>query len=579
MLTFKGIIGNRGQALGTAVAIKQPRRDIKLMALSEPSQIEVEIQRLEKARNEYRTELTSLYEKTRSELGEEEAGIFLAYLEMVNDDYFFEAPICRIRDEKINIEFALNEEKIQTVQMFSGMDDPYMQERGTDIENVCNALLDKLSGLDTSCLCADQLHEPFILIAEDLTPADTVRLDKTWLKGFITEKGGQTSHTVILAKTLGIPAIVGAKGILAAAPKDTLIWMNGETGEVIFDPSDEVVRNYWKNVEKEKERRALLEKAAAYPAVTKDRMSVKICVNAGQQEEIDCLPVETCDGVGLFRTEFLYMSGANYPSEEIQFQIYRHLAERFGENEVIIRTLDIGGDKIIHYMDMPEEDNPFLGFRAIRICLNRPDIFRTQIRALLRASAYGNLSIMFPMIVSLSELRQAKQIVSNCSEELRNENIPFNEHIRIGVMIETPAAVLISDLLAPEADFFSIGTNDLIQYVTASDRMNEKVQYLYTICDPAVLRAIRTVVENGHRAGIHVGICGEAASDERLIPVWIALQIDKLSMVPSQTAIIKYLIQNFTQKEAEKISEKIFSLTTADEIENYLTEVSKKYII
>ena len=576
MQSIKGLTGTRGQACGIIVTIQNAIQELKCIHISE-SEIAAEEKKLNDARKSYQAELSQLYEKTRQEIGENEAAIFRAYLEMVNDDVFFDNPLKRMKEELINIEYTLNEEKNQPRQMFLGLDDLYMKERGSDIENVCNALIDKMLGSTSPIDKLSHMDQPFIIIAEDLAPADTVRLDKTWLRGFITEKGGQTSHTVILAKTLGIPAIVGAKGALSHADSGKSVWMNGETGEVVFEPDQSIIRKYKENMEAEKNRKALLREVEKEKAFTLNGQYIKICVNAGQKDDINSIDISAYDGIGLFRTEFLYMAESDYPTEETQFQIYKNLAKKTGGKETIIRTLDIGGDKSIDYMQLPEESNPFLGYRAIRICLDRKDIFKTQLRAILRASVYGHLSIMFPMIVNLTELRQARHLTEVCMQELARENIPYDGSIRIGIMIETPAAVLISDILAREADFFSIGTNDLIQYITASDRMNEKTQYLYSVCCPSVLRAIRKVVQDAHAAGIQVGICGEAASDERMVPIWVSLGIDELSMVSSQTAAIKYIIRNLTGKKADAIKERVFQMDTVQEIEMYLDECIKEY--
>ncbi|MEJ8734074.1 MULTISPECIES: phosphoenolpyruvate--protein phosphotransferase [Mediterraneibacter] len=576
MHTLKGLTGTRGQALGAAVLLKNINQEIPLLSIQETDTAKEE-EKLQHARADYRVELQALYEKTKIEVGEEGALIFLAYLEMVNDDFFFETAIKKMKQELVNIEYILEEEKNQTSKMFSEMDDSYMKERGNDIENVCNELIDKMLGRSPKKVDCSDIHEPFILIAEDLTPADTIRLDKTWLQGFITEKGGQTSHTVILAKTLGIPAIVGAKGVLNQAAENHPVWMNGDTGEIVFQPEPDLILQYKKYLQKSSMRSSLLKEVEKNPALTSDGHQVLICLNAGQKEEIPSLNMEIYDGVGLFRTEFLYMGETDYPSEEAQFLVYKELAEQGNGKEIVIRTLDIGGDKKIDYMQMPDEDNPFLGYRAIRICLDRPSVFRTQLRAILRASAYGNLSIMFPMIVNLEELRQAKQLLAECMKELEKEHIPYDPSIKTGIMIETPAAVLISDLLAKEVDFFSIGTNDLIQYVTASDRMNEKIQYLYRDCNLSVLRAVKTVTENAHKAGITVSICGEAASNELLTPLWVGLGIDKLSMVPSQSAVIKYIVRHLSKDTAEEITNRVFHMTTISEIETCLQKAAVVY--
>lgn len=572
MQTLNGLEGARGQAIGRAVMMYEERYQIQRKTILDPAH---EVDQLEEARQQYRQELDQMHEEALRTIGEEAAGILRAYKEMNDDDIFFKNIKKRVQNELINVEYALEEEKKTVASVFLGMDDPYMKERGTDIENVCNALIKKLLGILSPFEQISRITEDFIIIAEDLTPADTVRLDKTYLKGFITEKGGKTSHTVILAKTLGIPAIVGAKGIMELAINDQLIYMNGEAGSIIIEP-DETILNQYEQIKQQTQQQAkLLAEISTCPAVTTDGHRIEICVNSGNQDSIDTLDITKCDGIGLFRTEFLYMKQHDYPSEAEQFEIYKKLAEKAKGKQVIIRTLDIGGDKQLDYMDLPKEENPFLGYRAIRICLDRIQVFKTQLRAILRASAYGNVAIMFPMIVAVEELRKAKEIVMLCKQELTQEGKDFNSQIKIGIMIETPAAVLLSDRLAKESDFFSVGTNDLIQYITATDRMNERTQYLYNVCNLSVLKAMEMIIKNAHADGIPVGICGESASDEKMIKVWLGLGIDELSMVPVQTAGIKHIIRNTSLTEAKMLCDKIFQMDTAAEVERYLKTMTE----
>lgn len=574
MIEIKGSEGAVGYAVGKVVILKEQKYTAEIRTVKNP---EEELKRLEKARDDYRRELEEVWEETKINAGADSAAILQAYKEMVNDEIFFQRPIRRVREERINIELALEEEKKSVAAVFMSMDDPYMKERGTDIENVCNTLIKKMKGIESPAEKIEKIKESFILVAEDLTPIDTVRLDKRYLKGFVTERGGRTSHTVILAKTLGIPAVVGVSGITQRTRDGETICIDGAGGRVILNPEDEILKQYEKERQKTEKRRELFERLKNERAVTIDGRRIDICVNSGDMESVRGLDMESCDGVGLFRTEFLYMAQDDYPTEEFQYEVYKELARKAGGKEVIIRTLDIGGDKQADYMKLPREQNPFLGYRAIRISLDRTEIFKTQLRAILRASAYGKVSIMFPMIVNLEELRRAKTFVEECKWELDKQDIPYDTEIRVGIMVETPAAVLLSDKLAEEADFFSIGTNDLIQYITATDRMNEHTQYLYKSCNLSVLRAVRMVAENAHRAGIPVGICGEAASDERMTYIWLGLEIDELSMVPSQASHIKYIVKHISQKEAEKTVQKVFEMDAADEVEQYLKERMADY--
>lgn len=571
MKRIQGLRGARGQAVGKCVISKDTLYKIERKEADDPCR---EVEKLETARKDYCKELEHLYENSAGEIGKASADIVLAYQEIVKDDIFFGKCTERVQKEKINIEYVLEEEKKRVIQLFCGMKDPYMKDRGADIEHVCNALIKKMLGVTDVYEKTDGIEEAFILIAKDLAPTDTIRLDKTYLKGLVTEKGGQTSHTVILAKALGIPAVVGAVRILEQAAANDIICINGETGEVIVQPEEGILDEYIKMQNKAEEQDRIFRGLEKEKAETKDGHVISICLNAGDKEGMEKLDMSVCDGIGLFRTEFIYMSAKQYPSEQMQFQIYKALAEKAEGKEVVIRTLDIGGDKQIDYMELPPEANPFLGHRAIRICLERKEIFKTQLRAILEASAFGTLSIMFPMIVSIEELRAAKQLLEECKGELEEKGILYDKEIKTGIMIETPAAVLLSDRLAEEADFFSIGTNDLIQYMTASDRMNEKVQNLYRICNISVLRAIKMTVENAHKAGIKVSMCGEAASDEKMVPVWLGIGIDKLSMVRAQTARIKYMIRHFSIERAKDIAAGVFEMDRVEDIEKYLEEMN-----
>ena len=463
-----------------------------------------------------------------------------AYADIAGDHLFFKKPLRAIREERLSAAWAVARERDKVCLKFAAMTDDYMKARADDVRNVCDVLIRRLDGLAEQ---VDVGEGAAVFVAEDLTPEDTVRLDKARLGGFITERGGVTSHAVILAKSLGIPAVVGAAGILDAVRTGQEIYLNGDEGWAVVAPDPETTAAYIRAKAEQDARQADWSEAARRPAVTRDGHAVSVCVNSGDTDSLALFRPECCDGIGLFRTEFLFMDQASYPSEALQYQAYRAAVEAAAGKEVIIRTLDIGGDKQLGYMDLPKEENPFLGYRAIRICLDREEVFQTQLRALLRAALHGRLKIMFPMIVTLEELCGAKAAVERARAALQAEGTACAAQVPLGIMIETPAAVLLSDALAEEADFFSIGTNDLIQYTTATDRMNERVQYLYDPCNLSVLRAIHTVIQNGHRAGIPVGMCGEAASDERLALLFLAMGLDEFSVVPAQVGRVKALIQ------------------------------------
>lgn len=567
MKRYEGLPGAYGQAMGKAVLKKKEETAVICRTISDAQE---EVERFKRVQAEYSKELDELYAETLERLGQDSAEIFKAYKMIANDDYFFQNAVQETCEKHINIDYAIEQEKRKTCAMFAEMEDTYMRERAADIENVCDELIARLNGISSKESSLKQEKEPFIVVARDLTPADTVRLDKTNLRGFITEKGGVTSHVVILAKTLGIPAIVGAAGVLEGVEDGVSVYINGTEGYAVAEPDEALRKQYEQEKEKIKLKAEHFREMAKKEARTMDGRHILVCVNAGDSESIEEFHAENCDGIGLFRTEFLYMNERDYPSEEIQFEVYRKVLEKASGKEVIIRTLDIGGDKQLDYMELPKEDNPFLGYRAIRLCLDRKDVFKTQLRALLRASVYGNMKIMFPMIVMPEELREAKEVLEEAKKELLHEGKKYSENIPVGIMIETPAAVLLSDRLAKEADFFSIGTNDLIQYTTATDRMNEKVQYLYTSRNLSVLRAIQLVIQNGHREHIPVGMCGEAASDEDLVPVLLGLGLDELSMVPSQVGRVKSLVCSSKYQKLKEFAEKVLDQDTISGVERIL---------
>lgn len=539
MTEIQGLPGARGQALLPAAVLS--RRDVapRRREVDDP---EAEVERFQTVRRGYAEELDALYEKTLAETGDGAADIIKAYAVIARDDFFFKKALRQVRAGGINADYALALERDKVCEKFAAMEDPYMKARADDIRNVCGELIRRMNGVSPDIRLSGDA--PVILVAEDLTPEDTIRIDKRRLGGFVTERGGVTSHAVILAKTLGIPAVVGAAGILEAAGSGCELYLDGGAGRAVADPDAATREAFLTAKEREETQRALWAAAARERAVTRDGHAVAVCVNSGDTESLKAYDSQICDGIGLFRTEFLFMDQKDYPDEELQYAAYRSAAEAARGKEVIIRTLDIGGDKQLGYMDLPQENNPFLGYRAIRLCLDRKEIFRTQLRAILRASAHGNLKIMFPMIVTLEELREAKALAARALAELDAEGLPHAERVPMGIMVETPAAVLLSDVLAREADFFSIGTNDLIQYTTATDRQNERVQYLYDPCNLSVLRSIHMVIQNGHAAGITVGMCGEAASDDRLVPLLLGMGLDEFSVVPAQVGKVKHMVRS-----------------------------------
>ena len=569
MKRFNGLAGAAGRDILQAVILRKEKLVLERKTIEDG---EKEVARFKKVQQEYADNLDELYTTTLADTGEEAAGIFKAYRVIACDNFFFKKPIKIVQDECIGIDYAIEQEKEKVCTKFAAMTDPYMKERASDIRNVCDEIIRRLNGVNSAEDQIRNIREPFILVAEDLTPEDTIRIDKTYLRGFITEKGGVTSHAVILAKTLGIPAVVGAAGILQDVCSGQMLYINGDKGYGILEPDEAFINEF--RIEKVKldEQKARYAAMAVEPAITADGHRVAVCINSGDSDSRKKFHAEQCDGVGLFRTEFLFMNQRDYPDEELQFKAYKDITEGAQGKEVIIRTLDIGGDKQLDYMNFPKESNPFLGYRAIRICLDRKEVFLTQLRAILRASVFGNIKIMFPMIVTLEELREAKEMVEKAKASLRAEGTSFEENIPCGIMIETPASVLISDKLAKEAAFFSIGTNDLIQYTTATDRMNEKVQYLYDPCNLSVLRAIHTVIQNAHKAGIPVGMCGEVASDERLAPLLLAMGLDEFSVVPAQVGKIKYIIRHCYMNKLTGLVEQVLDSDSIDEVKALLAE-------
>jgi phosphotransferase system enzyme I (PtsI) len=573
MKTLKGIGGSAGYAAGTAV--------VKRGAQAKPEKYSVTDSALEEARfrraqDDCETRFAELQERASRDIGPDEAEIFGAYRTILQDDVFFKKAIDRSKAESVNIEYAIYEECRSVMGMFEAMDDPYLRERAADIENVCNEIIGCLSGGGSDFAVEAGSINDVIVVAEDLTPAETVKMDKSRIRGFVTEKGGVTSHTVILAKALGIPAIIGVSGLMREVAGKERLTLDAYGGTVGINPDESEFSEFMKTCEKDRKLQLQYGLSAGKPADTIDGFHIDVLVNTGDADSIKAFDAGKCDGIGLLRTEFIYMGRSDYPDENAQYEVYSDIARRASGKEVIIRTLDIGGDKQLGYMDIPKEDNPFLGYRAIRLCLDRREVFHTQLRAILRASAHGNVKVMFPMIVTLEELRSAKGILERAKQSLRDDGLPFNEDIAAGIMVETPAAALLADQLAKEADFFSIGSNDLIQYVTATDRMNERVQYLYDSCNLSVLRAIRMVAQSAVHEGIPWGICGEVASDERLLPVWVALGVSELSVVQSQVGKIKHLIGRVSKADVAPEIERMYALGSIEDVKAFLDGMLRK---
>ena len=491
-------------------------------------------------------QLGDLAEKARAEAGDEAAMLFETHQMMAEDLDYEEAIEQRITEEKMNAEAAIADTAEQFAAMFEAMDDTYMQARAADVKDVSRRLLDILSGAVAGGIASDV---PVILAADDLAPSETVQLDKSKILGFITAGGSGSSHTAILARTMGIPAIVGVGGALKAEYAGRPVIIDGATGNVVIDPDDMTRDRLMKKREEQLRLQRLLQTLKGQPNVTKDGKSIRVYCNIGSPEDVHAVQVNDGGGIGLFRSEFLYLNCEDYPTEDQQFEAYKQVLSDMEGKEVIIRTLDIGADKQIGYFNLPHEDNPAMGMRALRICLSRPEVFRTQLRALYRASAYGKLGIMFPMVTNVWEVREAKRLCEEVKRDLKTEGIPYSEDVSLGIMIETPAAVMLSDRLAKEVDFFSIGTNDLTQYTLACDRQNNDLGRFYDPHHPAVLRMIRLVTQNAHKNGIWVGICGELGADLTLTETFLAIGVDELSVSPRAVLPLRNAIRMTDTRE------------------------------
>ena len=485
-----------------------------------------EIKRFEEAKEIAKSQLEVLYEKAKAEVGEAEAEIFDVHMMMLDDEDYCDSVENMVSLQGINAEYAVAKTGDNFASMFSEMDDEYMQARAADVKDISERVVRILMGAGTE---ATELTEPVIMVADDLTPSETVQMDKSKLLGFITKYGSSNSHTAILARTMSIPALIEVDIQKEWQGKQAIL--DGYTGTVIIEPGEEELQKARAVQERDLQKLELLKNLKGKETITKDGHKVKLFGNIGSVADTGAVLLNDGEGIGLFRSEFLYLESKDYPTEEEQFQAYKAVAENMAGKEVVIRTLDIGADKQVDYFNLDKEENPALGYRAIRICLKQPEIFKTQLRALLRAAAYGNISIMIPMIISVAELVKAKEIIADVKLELEEQGIPYGE-TPVGIMIETPAAVMITEELAQEADFFSIGTNDLTQYTLAIDRQNPHLDDFYDPHHPAILRMIQMTVENGHKGGAWVGICGELAADLELTETFLRMGVDELSVSP-----------------------------------------------
>ena len=535
-------IFGKGVSKGVAAGpISFYRRASGVIPRHEVSDTAAELERFRAARETAKEQLAKLYDKALAEAGEDAAMLFEAHQMMLDDLDFVESIEGMIENDRVNAEAAVSDTGAQFAEMFAAMDDSYMQARAADIRDISTRVIGILTGEGESGIVSDV---PCIVAADDLAPSETVQLDKALILGFITAGGSANSHTAILARTMGIPAIISAGDALQLEMEGKYAIIDGQTGEAVIEPDDAERERLLKKQAKEKALKELLDQLKGKPNVTKDGRNVMVYCNIGSPADIDAVLQNDGGGIGLFRSEFLYLQGSDYPTEDEQFEAYKTVAERMGGKRVIIRTLDIGADKQADYFHLDKEENPAMGLRAIRICLTRPEVFRTQLRALYRASAYGKIAIMFPMITSVWEVQEIKRICRNIRAELAEEGVPMADKVELGIMIETPAAVMMSAELAREVDFFSVGTNDLTQYTLAVDRQGVGLDRFFDAHHPAVLRMLRMAAENAHKAGIWIGICGELGADADLIETFLSMGIDELSVSPSAVLPLRSAIRS-----------------------------------
>ncbi len=561
MTMIKGIAASNGIAIAKAYKLVMPELKVDKVEIED---VEKEIKAYEDAMAQTAKELVAIKEAASKNLSEEEAAVFDAHALVLEDPELKTQVEDKIRNEKCNATAALDEVAATFISMFEMMDDDYFRERAADIKDVSRRLLANLLG--KSLPNPSLIDEEVVVIADDLTPSDTAQLNKNLVKGFATNIGGRTSHSAIMARSLEIPAVVACKTITEDVNDGDMIVLDGIEGTVIVNPDEETIRTYEAKRDEYIAYRNELKKLVNEKTVSTDGHHVELVANIGGANDLPGVIENGAEGVGLFRTEFLYMESANLPTEERQFDVYKEILEAMEGKPVVVRTLDIGGDKEIEAIDMPKEMNPFLGVRAIRLCFQREDIFRTQLRALLRASVYGDLRIMFPMIATLAEFRKAKGILLEEKEKLIAEGIEVSDSLQVGIMIEIPAAAVLADQFAKEVDFFSIGTNDLIQYTFAADRMSSGVSYLYQPYNPSILRLIKNVIDAAHKEGKWAGMCGEMAGEQLAAPLLLGLGLDEFSMSATSVLSQRKLIRNLSQAEMKELADKALNCCTMEEV-------------
>jgi len=576
-IVLKGIGVSPGINIGRAYLVDGGSLETPAYCYLDTTYISSEVKRFKNAVQESKDQLMKIRNRLLKDgKGKEHIRIIDAHLIMLEDKMLIDDTIKIIKKEKVNAEWAIKMVMREIREFFDSIDDEYIRERGSDIDHICDRVLKNLMGKKHETI--SEIKEEVIVVAHDLAPTDTAQMVKGKVLGFLTDIGGKTSHTAIVARSLEIPAVVGLESITQKVNAGDTLILDGSSGMVIINPSQKVIKEYQKKKGQYSDYERLLHHYRKLPAEMQDGRRIRLMGNIEMADEIPSLLDHGAEGIGLYRTEFLYINRKNLPTEDEHFKIYKDVVERVSPHPTIIRTLDIGGDKFLSQMELAPEMNPAMGLRAIRFCLKEPDIFKTQLKGILRASVFGNLKIMFPMISGVDELRKAKAVMEMAKDELRNEGVAFNSKIFVGAMIEVPSAAIIADILAKEVDFFSIGTNDLLQYALAIDRVNEHVSYLYEPLHPAALRIIKNITDSAHKAGIAVGVCGEMAGEPEYALILLGLGLDQLSMNALSILKVKKVIRSIKYSEAKEIGEKALTLSTAQEIERFIRgEMAKRF--
>ncbi|RIN68411.1 phosphoenolpyruvate--protein phosphotransferase [Staphylococcus simulans] len=567
---IRGIAASDGVAIAKAYLLVEPDLSFDNGTVTDT---EAEVAKFNGALNTSKVELTKIRNNAEQQLGADKAAIFDAHLLVLEDPELIQPIEEKIKNENVNAAQALTDVSNQFITIFESMDNEYMAERAADIRDVSKRVLAHILGVDLPN--PSIIDESVVIIGNDLTPSDTAQLNKQYVQGFVTNIGGRTSHSAIMSRSLEIPAVVGTKTITEEVEAGDIIIVDGMTGDVIVNPSDEVVAQYQEKRDNFFKDKQELQKLRDAESVTEDGHHVELAANIGTPNDLPGVVENGAEGIGLYRTEFLYMGRDQMPTEDEQFEAYKAVLEAMKGKRVVVRTLDIGGDKELPYLDLPEEMNPFLGYRAIRLCLAQPEIFRPQLRALLRASVYGKLNIMFPMVATIQEFRDAKALLEEERQNLKNEGVEVSDDIEVGIMVEIPSTAALADVFAKEVDFFSIGTNDLIQYTMAADRMSERVSYLYQPYNPAILRLVQRVIAASHAEGKWTGMCGEMAGDQTAIPLLLGLGLDEFSM--SATSILKArrLIRNLSEAQMKDLAAKAVNCATSEEVVALVEDYTK----